>query len=87
VAPNLLKRREMGPDESLGSLARSGLPFGVLCLNCQHRRLVDPKVLEKRLGRRIVRDIRFRCSRCGMRYVALEKFTSPSRVKRFLRRD
>jgi hypothetical protein len=88
VSPNLLRRGEIAPTETLRSSLHGGLPLGVTCRLCFHRALVDPRELAARFGNHMpIANLKFRCSKCRRRSVDVEKFWSRSSVKRFLRRD
>lgn len=88
MAPNLLRRGEIGPNDPLRTTLHSGFPLGVTCRLCFHRALVDPRELAARFGTGIpIGKLRFRCSKCRRRSVEVEKFWSRSSLKRFMRRD
>ena len=88
MAPNLLRRGEIDPTETLHSALHSGFPLGVTCRLCFHRALVDPRELAARFGNHMpIAKLRFRCGKCRRRSVDVEKFWSRGSVKRFMRRD
>ena len=88
MAPNLLRRGELGGQDTLSTIIRSDFPLGVVCTHCLHRALVDPKPLAARYGGGVkISALKFRCRKCRRRSVSVERFWSTSSMKRFMRPD
>ncbi len=71
--------------QNLHTLYGTGLPLGVLCTKCGNRRAIDGATLGAFDGNmRQLRSLRFRCTSCSAREVALYLFSKTSEVDEFL---
>ena len=81
-------RGDVGPTDSIQSVATSGFPLGVKCNFCLRRTLLDAKDLTAKYPKpALLSALKFKCTKCKRRDFHIQLFWSRSSVTRFMRAD